>query len=317
MGESPKSPHKRKKPAALMQPPETSEKQALPISVFGETLTAMDDLDLWDDSLERSNDQNIEAYYQFTNTVNTPLDPSGCAPFFQNAVRALRTAPASAIELQVLLRRKSESMEILSKSLGSQFLPDPVLPTVLSNLFRVVTSAVDLLCKIGITIGVETQPIKLAASEMIAFIRQCPDLWKHSRERADWPMIIPIIGTHLDSEAKTRLLTVAAKCDVAIDMIRETLLLRAANASPSGQPPSPEHAPEEWHQWVYTKQVRKWFETKGHITSKSGWSAFASRMKNEGRIIDHPQSGPKKLRLHRSVFNQYSEDMPDLTKSQD
>ena len=42
-----------------------------------------------------------------------------------------------------------------------------------------------------------------------------------------------------------------------------------------------------------------WFPS---INSKRGWTTFANRLRNEGKLKNHPTTGDKLVSIHHSVF---------------
>ena len=67
----------------------------------------------------------------------------------------------------------------------------------------------------------------------------------------------------------------------------------------------------EWTEWTQTKTAKKLFIT--HIQSHRGWTNFANRYRKCQMIRNHPQSGAKKIQIHRSVFSEYGIDFPKKT----
>lgn len=62
-----------------------------------------------------------------------------------------------------------------------------------------------------------------------------------------------------------------------------------------------DHERSEWTDWLMPKSVRN----RLGILSESGWTAAAKRFRNQGKLHNHPTSGPKRIRLHNSVLTAY------------
>lgn len=58
-------------------------------------------------------------------------------------------------------------------------------------------------------------------------------------------------------------------------------------------------SPKEWTDWRQPKVAVNWFPT---VSSPRGWSAFAKRLREEGKLKNHPTTGDKLVSIHRSVF---------------
>lgn len=64
--------------------------------------------------------------------------------------------------------------------------------------------------------------------------------------------------------------------------------------------------PENWTDWMQPKILKDCFG----FTTSQGWTSFANSCRNEGLMTNHPQSGPKCVSIHRSVFTRRSIPMP-------
>lgn len=62
----------------------------------------------------------------------------------------------------------------------------------------------------------------------------------------------------------------------------------------------------EWTDWMTPKNIRRLLDM-----SESGWTAAAKRFRQQGKVYNHPTSGPKQIRLHNSVFTAYGLTPPD------
>lgn len=65
------------------------------------------------------------------------------------------------------------------------------------------------------------------------------------------------------------------------------------------QPQPPKELAKEWTDWSQPKVAMTWFPS---INSKRGWTTFATRLRNEGKLKNHPTTGDKLVSIHHSVF---------------
>jgi hypothetical protein len=62
---------------------------------------------------------------------------------------------------------------------------------------------------------------------------------------------------------------------------------------------------KDWLDWRAPKVARNWFDL-----SQRGWTDFASRLRGEGLLKEHPVSGDRLVSIHRSVFARHGRDLP-------
>jgi hypothetical protein len=92
------------------------------------------------------------------------------------------------------------------------------------------------------------------------------------------------------------------------NMVDNELRQERALAQSSAVDKSSPISDAEWTEWTLTKHAKEWF--KPHIESPRGWTSFANRYREDGRIKNHPQSGPRKIKINQSLLNEYKIDFP-------
>ena len=75
---------------------------------------------------------------------------------------------------------------------------------------------------------------------------------------------------------------------------------------------TPEEVPEEWTDWVLTKVARGWFSKADVVTSTTGWTTFANRLRKEGLVKNHSTRGSRMIKIHESVFTRHGMKSPDI-----
>lgn len=72
-------------------------------------------------------------------------------------------------------------------------------------------------------------------------------------------------------------------------------------------------SPNEWTDWVLTKNAKKWFKAADVVTSDTGWTTFAKGIREEGRLVNHPKRGARMIRIHKSIFDRFEMKWPPAT----
>jgi hypothetical protein len=228
---------------------------------------------------------------------------------FNNAVFVFRQTIRGVIEV----RHAEHQAREFNATVG----PEMQIPFVFDTERRVLEAAgaaVDLLCKLGNEVSLNTVPIRIAMQEMRTLIKATPDLHSyHNLEGDNWPEIIHTMGWHLSTDNMGRVIAAGAQADDAIGRLRSALSERIKKlgrqvAGDGVKPPTPIDAPHEWTPWTKTKQAKVWF--RDHVTSGSGWTDFANRMVARGYIVRKPDSGGREVQIHTSCFSLYGIPFP-------
>lgn len=64
---------------------------------------------------------------------------------------------------------------------------------------------------------------------------------------------------------------------------------------------------DDWTGWTITKIAKTWFPD---VTSSTGWTNFANKLRRDGLMENHPVSGAIKVRIRRSVFTTHGLPFP-------
>jgi hypothetical protein len=65
---------------------------------------------------------------------------------------------------------------------------------------------------------------------------------------------------------------------------------------------------QDWTGYIVPKIARTWFD----VESTQGWTTFANRFREEGLIENHPEKGPKEVRIHRKLFGMKGKPFPNI-----